>query len=52
MENRSRKQFGPFEFDEGERVLWRDDQPVPLTPKASDLLAAFVGQPGPAPLQR
>ena len=46
MENRSRKQFGPFEFDEGERMLWRDDQAVPLTPKASDLLAAFISQPG------
>ena len=46
MENRSRKQFGPFEFDEGERMLWRDGQPVPLTPKASDLLAAFISQPG------
>ena len=42
VENRSRKQFGPFVFDEGERILWRDDQSVPLTPKASDLLAAFL----------
>ena len=25
VENRSRKQFGPFVFDEGERILWRDD---------------------------
>ena len=46
MENRSRKQFGPFEFDEGERMLWRDNQAVSLTPKASDLLAAFLEQPG------
>ena len=46
VENRSRKQFGPFVFDEGERMLWRDDQSVPLTPKASDLLAAFISQPG------
>ena len=39
-------QFGPFLIDIGERVLRRDGQPVPLTPKAFDLLAAMVERPG------
>jgi DNA-binding winged helix-turn-helix (wHTH) protein len=44
--NPSRKQFGPFLFDGKERVLRRDGEAVPLTPKAFDLLTAFIQQPG------
>ena len=46
MENPSNSQFGPFLLDVRERVLRRDGQPVPVTPKAFDLLAALVEQPG------
>jgi Tol biopolymer transport system component/DNA-binding winged helix-turn-helix (wHTH) protein len=46
VEHLSRSQFGPFLIDVRERVLLRDGQPVPLTPKAFDLLAALVAQPG------
>jgi Tol biopolymer transport system component/DNA-binding winged helix-turn-helix (wHTH) protein len=41
-----RMQFGPFLIDVSERVLQRDGQPVPLTPKAFDLLAALLERPG------
>jgi Tol biopolymer transport system component/DNA-binding winged helix-turn-helix (wHTH) protein len=34
--------FGPFLLDPAERVLTRDGRPVPLTPKAFDLLAVLV----------
>jgi DNA-binding winged helix-turn-helix (wHTH) protein len=46
LENHSKSQFGPFLIDVRERVLLRDGQPVPVTPKAFDLLAALVEQPG------
>ena len=46
VENLSQSQFGPFHIDVRERVLRRDGQPVPLTPKAFDVLVAFVEQPG------
>ena len=46
MVDTSRQQFGPFLFDRKERVLQRGGETVPLTPKAFDLLAAFVAQPG------
>jgi DNA-binding winged helix-turn-helix (wHTH) protein len=46
LENVSQSQFGPFSIDVGERVLRRDGRPVPLTPKAFDVLAALVEQPG------
>jgi len=46
VENVSRTQFGPFSIDVEERVLRRDGRPVPLTPKAFDVLAALVQQPG------
>ena len=42
----SQSQFGPFSIDVGERVLRRDGRLVPLTPKAFDVLAALVEQPG------
>lgn len=35
-------QFGPFRLDIGERLLLRDSDSVPLTPKAFDLLHALV----------
>jgi Tol biopolymer transport system component/DNA-binding winged helix-turn-helix (wHTH) protein len=46
VENESQLQFGPFLIDVRERVLTRDGQAVTLTPKAFDLLAAFVERPG------
>ena len=46
MENLSQSQFGPFLIDVQERVLRRDGEAVPLTPKAFDVLAALVAQPG------
>jgi eukaryotic-like serine/threonine-protein kinase len=42
----SRREFGPFSIDLAERLLRRDGQPVPLTPKAFDVLAALLEQPG------
>src|SRR5262245_18795365 len=39
-------EFGPFRLDAGERLLLRDGEVVPLTPKAFDLLLALVEQPG------
>lgn len=38
--------FGPFTLDAGERLLWRGGEIVPLTPKAFDLLAVLVQNPG------
>src|SRR3712207_8079779 len=35
-------EFGPFRLDPAERVLTRGGQPVPLTPKAFDLLVVLV----------
>jgi DNA-binding winged helix-turn-helix (wHTH) protein len=46
VESQGNYQFGPFLIDVRERVLQRDGQPVALTPKAFDLLAALVEQPG------
>lgn len=34
--------FGPFRLDAHKRVLFRDDKPVPLAPKALDLLLVLV----------
>ncbi|HZS09566.1 MAG TPA: tetratricopeptide repeat protein [Blastocatellia bacterium] len=39
-------EFGPFRLDRAERLLLRDGEVVPLTPKAFDVLLALVGQPG------
>jgi Tol biopolymer transport system component/DNA-binding winged helix-turn-helix (wHTH) protein len=38
--------FGPFRFDEAERVLMRDGEPVVLTPRAFDTLLALVSRAG------
>src|SRR6267143_3509194 len=35
-------EFGQFRIDEGERVLLREGQPVPLAPKVFDTLLALV----------
>jgi DNA-binding winged helix-turn-helix (wHTH) protein/TolB-like protein/cytochrome c-type biogenesis protein CcmH/NrfG len=39
-------EFGPFHLDAGERLLLRDSQPVPLTPKAFDTLLLLVENSG------
>lgn len=39
-------EFGPFSIDERERILRRNGQTVPLTPKAIDVLLALVERPG------
>ena len=44
--NRASSQFGPFLIDVGERMLRRDGEPVPLTPKAFDVLVALLEKPG------
>lgn len=38
--------FGPFRLDAGERLLYQDGQPVPLTPRAIDTLMALVERRG------
>jgi TolB-like protein/DNA-binding winged helix-turn-helix (wHTH) protein/Tfp pilus assembly protein PilF len=35
-------EFGPYRMDPGQRLLWRDKQPVPLQPKAFDTLLVLV----------
>jgi DNA-binding winged helix-turn-helix (wHTH) protein/TolB-like protein/Flp pilus assembly protein TadD len=39
-------EFGSFRLDPGERLLLRAGEPVPLTPKAFDLLLALVKEAG------
>lgn len=39
-------EFGPFRLDPPERLLLRDGQPVPLSPKAYDLLVTLVAHAG------
>jgi len=39
-------EFGPFRLDPAERLLLREDLPVPLTPKAFDTLVVLVEQSG------
>ncbi len=39
-------EFGPFRLDSAQRVLLRDGKPVPLQPKALDILLLFVRNPG------
>ena len=45
-------EFGPFRLDISERVLLRDGEVVPLTPKAVDLLVATGRKQRPCPEQR
>src|ERR1700734_511319 len=35
-------EFGPFRLNPGERLLWRDQQAIPLQPKAFDTLLVLV----------
>jgi len=37
-------EFGPYRVDPEERVLWRGNRPVPLQPKAFDMLLVLVQQ--------
>ncbi|AMY07950.1 translocation protein TolB [Luteitalea pratensis] len=46
MDNPTGSQFGPFLIDARERTLRRDGAPVPLTPKAFDVLVALLEKPG------
>ncbi|HET8677590.1 MAG TPA: winged helix-turn-helix domain-containing protein, partial [Blastocatellia bacterium] len=39
-------EFGPFRLDGAERLLLRNGEVVPLTPKAFDVLLALVEQAG------
>jgi DNA-binding winged helix-turn-helix (wHTH) protein/tetratricopeptide (TPR) repeat protein len=39
-------EFGPFRLDASRRVLWREGEVLPVTPKALDVLAALCAQPG------
>lgn len=39
-------EFGPFRLDPTERLLLRDGHPIPLTPKAFDLLLVLVQRSG------
>ena len=39
-------EFGPFRIDPEQRLLLRDQQPIPLSPKAFDLLLALVSRSG------
>ena len=39
-------EFGPFRIDTGEKLLFHQRTPIPLTPKAFDTLLALVENPG------
>jgi DNA-binding winged helix-turn-helix (wHTH) protein len=39
-------EFGPFRLDTAQHILLRDGQPVPLTPKALDILSVLVHNSG------
>ena len=39
-------EFGPFRLDMTERLLLRDGKPVPLTPKAYEMLLTLVERSG------
>ncbi len=39
-------EFGPFRIDPEQRLLLRDEQPIPLSPKAFDLLLVLVQRTG------
>lgn len=38
--------FGPFTFDSGQRLLYRNGEPVPLMPKTADLLHVLLERRG------
>jgi DNA-binding winged helix-turn-helix (wHTH) protein len=39
-------EFGPFRLDTTERLLWREGEIMPLTPKAFDTLVALIEKSG------
>src|SRR6184192_1380549 len=39
-------EFGPFRIDRRGQQLWREDQEIPLTPKAFGVLLMLVENPG------
>src|SRR5579859_5969907 len=39
-------EFGPFRLDPTERLLLRDGRPIPITPKAFDVLLVLVQRSG------
>ena len=39
-------EFGPFRLDPEKLSLWRDGEPIPLTPKAAETLLALIQQNG------
>ena len=41
-ENNGLYEFGPFRLDAGQRLLLRDDCPIPLQPKAFETLLVLV----------
>ena len=41
-ENNGLYEFGPFRLDAGQRLLLRDDRPIPLQPKAFETLLVLV----------
>ncbi len=46
LEHSNLLEFDDFRVDLSERVLYRDGKPIPLTPKAFDLLAALIAGAG------
>ena len=44
--NKQSYEFGPFRIDRDERILLREGKPVPLAPKAFDVLLALVENSG------
>ena len=45
-EARPSYEFGPFRLDLAEQMLFRDGQPLPLTPKVFDVLRVLVQNSG------
>ena len=46
METKDLYEFGPFRADAVRKTLTRNGQPVPLPPKAFDVLFALLQKPG------
>src|SRR5262250_2831481 len=39
-------EFGPFQIDLDQRLLWRDQKQIPLSPKAFELLSVLANRSG------
>jgi DNA-binding winged helix-turn-helix (wHTH) protein len=39
-------EFGPYRIDTGERLLYRDDELIPLSPKVIDTLLVLIENAG------